>query len=186
MAETGRSVLRALLLVLLPIVLVGAILAYAGLLDPLGGLVALAAVAVVLALLAYRYLRAVDDLRRLAESLAADGSQPYGTHRSHPVLRGLGAAIARLDRTHRERERALERLVQAGDTVFDSVPDPLILLDAEGRILSANQAARDAFKVPLRDRHISSVLRQPALLKAVFAAQHGEGARSVELVLSDP
>jgi two-component system phosphate regulon sensor histidine kinase PhoR len=186
MTETGRSVLRALILVLLPIVLVGGILASEGLLDPLGGLVALGAVALILALLAYRYLRAVDDLRRLAESLAADGTQPYGSHRSHPVLRGLGAAIARLDRTHRERERALERLVEAGNIVFDSVPDPLILLDADGRILSANRAARESFQEPLPDRHISAVLRQPTLLQAVLAAQHGNGPRMVELVQSDP
>ena len=186
MAESGRGVLRALLLILLPILLVGGLLSYERLLDPAAGLGALAALAVIFALLAYRYLRGVDDLRRLAEALAAGEAQPYGSHRSHPVLRDLGSAIARLDRTHRERERALATLVEAGDAVFDSVPDPLILLDAESRILSVNRAARESFPEPLPDRHISTVMRQPALLKAVFTALHEEKPCTVEIGLSDP
>ena len=186
MAESGRGFLPALVLVLMPILLVGGILAYEGLLDPVAGLAGLAVIAVIFALQAYRYLRGIDDLKRLAEALAAGDAQPYGSHRSHPVLRELGSAIARLDRTHRERERALEMLVEAGGSVFDGVPDPLIVLDGESRILSANRAARESFREPLPDRHVSTVLRQPALLKAVFSALHEDMPQTVEISLSDP
>jgi len=186
MAESGRGLLRALALVLLPIFLVGGILTYEGLLDPVAGLAGLLALTLIFALQAWRYLRGIEDLRRLVEALAEGDAQPYGSHRSHPVLRELGSAIARLDRTHRERERALTMLVEAGDTVFDSVPDPLIVLDGESRILSANRAARESFREPLPDRHVSTVLRQPALLKAVFSALHEDVLRTVEITLSDP
>ena len=186
MAESGRGLLRALILMLLPILLVGGILAYDGLLDPLAGLAGLVAVAILFALQAWRYLKGIEDLRRLAEALADGSAQPYGSHRSHPVLRELGSAIAHLDRIHRERQAALAMLVAAGDTVFDSVPDPLIVLDGESRILSANRAARESFREPLPDRHVSTVLRQPGLLKAVFSAVHEDRPHSVEISLSDP
>ena len=186
MADSGRGLLPALVLIMLPILLVGGILSYEGRLDPVAGLVGFAAIGVIMALLAHRYLRGVQDLKDLAEALASGEAQPYGSHRSHPVLRELGSAIARLDRTHRERERALTTLVEADDAVFDSVPDPLIVLDGESRILSANRAARESFAEPLPDRHISSVMRQPALLKAVFSALHEDKPCTVEMRLSDP
>jgi hypothetical protein len=166
MAESGRGLLRALALVLLPIFLVGGILTYEGLLDPVAGLAGLLALTLIFALQAWRYLRGIEDLRRLVEALAEGDAQPYGSHRSHPVLRELGSAIARLDRTHRERERALTMLVEAGDTVFDSVPDPLIVLDGE---------KPHPFRQSRRPRELPRTAARPACLDGAAPAGAAEG-----------
>jgi len=51
--------------------------------------------------------------------------------------------------------------------VFERLPDPLLLLDASGRVVFANKAMRDVVGTDTQRKPVSSVLRTPAVLNAI-------------------
>ena len=65
--------------------------------------------------------------------------------------------------------------------LLEGLPDPALLIDAEGRIAGSNAAARraDGSSRP-RGLFLSSILRHPDLLEAVQAAVHDGATRTVE------
>ena len=80
----------------------------------------------------------------------------------------------------------LHELATRRAAVIDSVPEPLIQLDADGRIEAANPAALVEFGERIVGRDLSGVLRHPALLEAADAVRTGVDGRSVEIGLSEP
>jgi len=65
---------------------------------------------------------------------------------------------------------SLVRVTSAMHVMAEALPDPVILLDGAGQVLSCNGPARGLF-APLREgSHISSVIRTPEFLDAVSAA----------------
>ena len=96
------------------------------------------------------------------------------------------AAIA-LFAGSRVRGRALEPLGAGGQSpsllsqlareVFERLPDPLMLLDASGRALFANDAMRAIIGTDVERKHVSMLLRTPSVLAAVTrTAETGEPA----------
>ena len=152
------------------------------------GLVSLFAAAL-LARAHLRHLaRVADYLRALA---ADDGSAvikaPPAPRSAAAVLAPeLGEAIAEAGRAWSERRRELEAVVTANETIFASLPDPLIMLDDERRVVRANRAADVLFGEPAAGRELIALMRAPALLEAVDAVMRGAPGRLVELSLPVP
>jgi len=70
--------------------------------------------------------------------------------------------------------------------VFERLPDPLMLLDASERVLFVNRAMRAAIGVDAERKHVSSLLRTPAVLDAIRrGGDRGEPA-SVEFTFPVP
>ena len=64
------------------------------------------------------------------------------------ALKTLGAVLLVLALDRREKRQALMALKKSAcflESVFESIPDPLLILDAEGRVLDSNRGARRAF-----------------------------------------
>src|SRR5690606_12087108 len=71
--------------------------------------------------------------------------------------------------------------------ILASLPDPLILLDDERRILRVNPAAEALFDDQrLAGRDLIAVLRNPSLIEAVDAVLAGGAGRLVEFSLPVP
>ncbi|MCW5732135.1 MAG: GHKL domain-containing protein, partial [Alphaproteobacteria bacterium] len=67
------------------------------------------------------------------------------------------------------------------------LPDPLLLLSRDRRVLAANQAARQLFGETLTGRDLALSLRHPACLDAVASVLAGDaGNRQVEMFLPVP
>ncbi|MGE0237546.1 MAG: ATP-binding protein [Parvibaculaceae bacterium] len=91
-----------------------------------------------------------------------------------PWKKNNGAAAAALDLHERTSGRdALRALIAA-------LPDPALLLDAHGLVLSANGKARDLLSLDPEGQHISSAIRAPAILEAVQAVLDHGGTRRVD------
>ena len=78
----------------------------------------------------------------------------------------------------------------AAATLFDTLPDPLITLDRQSRLVYANAAARRLLaegrpEDDVRNRDLSSVLRQPLGLEAVGDVLAGATTRAVEFTFTD-
>ena len=81
--------------------------------------------------------------------------------------------------------RAEARLA-AAEAVIAAVPDPLILIDRQRRIVRTNAAAAEFIGLVPEPRDLAAALRNPLVLAAADAVLRGEPARIVEFALSVP
>jgi two-component system phosphate regulon sensor histidine kinase PhoR len=61
----------------------------------------------------------------------------------------------------------LASLPALAQSVFEQVPDPILLLDVHGRALFANRAMRDVIGTGATNKPVSALLRTPAILEAI-------------------
>jgi two-component system phosphate regulon sensor histidine kinase PhoR len=63
---------------------------------------------------------------------------------------------------------------------LEALPDPALLINAQGRLVSSNAAARKQLHFEERAQFLTAILRQPDVLEAVQAAVHDGATRAVE------
>lgn len=64
--------------------------------------------------------------------------------------------------------------------LLEALPDPVLLVDSEGRIVSSNAAARRQMRFEAHGQFLTTILRHPDVLDAVQAALREGAARAVE------
>ncbi len=74
----------------------------------------------------------------------------------------------------------------AGRTILNELPDPLIVLDGNGRVLFCNRAAEAVVGPSPLGKHVAAVLRSAPLITAVDEILKGGKARNVEWSLPVP
>jgi two-component system phosphate regulon sensor histidine kinase PhoR len=70
--------------------------------------------------------------------------------------------------------------------VFESLPDPLMLLDQSGRVLFANAPMRAVVGVGPEGKHVSAILRTPSVLETIQRATRTGESASVEFSFRVP
>ena len=91
------------------------------------------------------------------------------------IRRDLSNKAAELGQSHDE---GLSRAT--AEALIERLPDPLLLLDTEGRIMFSNAAAGGLLVGLAPRRHIAAVLRAPGVLEAVELVLKGNPPQSVE------
>jgi two-component system phosphate regulon sensor histidine kinase PhoR len=84
-----------------------------------------------------------------------------------------------------EAAKPAPQAASVGD-VIRALPDPALVVDAQGRVLVANALAHEVLETALEGLHLSASLRNPAVLAAVSSAAAGEDAASVDYELRVP
>ena len=104
-----------------------------------------------------------------------------------PIVADLRRAIDELHREHAEAQGRLAAGATAATAILDTLPDPVLMLDATRRVVQANAAAAKLFGGNLLGRDLALVLRHPAVLEAVAAVlSKAAPAREAPFVLSGP
>ncbi len=156
----------------------------------LGGSTAIGAALVLLVLLAGAVLAtnrrlglaAREATARLGPDMASSGSaRPLS-----PAAQALWPALSRLDRDWREHAGQTETQLGAAEAAIAAIPDPLILIDRNRRIVRANAAWAELIGSVLEPRDLAAALRNPAVLGAADAVLAGEEIRTVEFAVSVP
>ncbi|NWG46538.1 MAG: hypothetical protein HXY25_08325 [Alphaproteobacteria bacterium] len=70
--------------------------------------------------------------------------------------------------------------------VVERLPDPFLLIDAEGRVRLSNGPQHPIIAAALPGRHVSAALRNPEVLDAIAQAQRDGRARAVDYVSPVP
>ncbi|HTT99608.1 MAG TPA: ATP-binding protein [Rhizomicrobium sp.] len=77
-------------------------------------------------------------------------------------------------------------LSQMARDLFERLPDPLLLIDASERVILANRAMRDAVGIDAERKHISAIIRTPAVLDAIRKTAATGETSSVEYTTPVP
>jgi two-component system phosphate regulon sensor histidine kinase PhoR len=83
-------------------------------------------------------------------------------------------------------QSSLPVLTPLAHELLEQLPDPLMLVDRDGRVVSANRAMREVIGVHGERKHVSALLRTPAVLEALARSQDTGEAGSVEYVVRVP
>ncbi len=122
--------------------------------------------------------------RHLAEMLQAPDSSVETPASFGPLARLIGAGPT-LDQLGRAlRGRVAGR--RAAEAILQGLPVPLLLIDAERRVIRLNRAAGAIVGTGGVGRDLTASLRHPELVQAVDAVLGGEAARDVEFSLAVP
>ncbi|NNU16000.1 PAS domain-containing protein [Parvularcula sp. ZS-1/3] len=84
-----------------------------------------------------------------------------------------------------EATEEVERL-QRYSILLDALPQPVMLLDAQDRIETANAACFRMFGEGIEGANIAGIIRAPAALGALREARHMDGAQEAEISITGP
>ena len=163
-----------------------------GFLDGPAAIVAVTAMLALAALMAIALGLSFTGARAAIDRLGPDaapseaGAPGFQNRRLSPAARVIWPAVLRLRRSWREHAAQAEAQLAAAEAVIAAVPDPLILIDRQRRIVRSNAAAAEFIGPGPEPRDLAAALRNPVLLAAADAVLRGEPVRSVEFALSGP
>ncbi|WP_092616358.1 sensor histidine kinase [Roseospirillum parvum] len=157
-----------------------------GRLDPLPAILTMAGVMALTAALILPRFRDLERISRFAADLSDRGDLPVPVPRHSRAAAELAQSIARLRRSWETQSGQLKSLALSHETVLDSLPDPLIMVDPGGVVRRANLAARLVLGRVLENQEVTQVFRDPLVLEAVEAVLAGAGGREVPYVVPVP
>ncbi len=145
------------------------ILYWLGELSGRAALLAMGGIALATAILVQRYLGSLARFARFVSELS--GEQEPATPRLPfaPATEELASAAATLAAGWRRQRASIDNLAQSAQAIVDGLPDPLIGIDRQRRIVRTNRAARALLGSIGAERDLSAALRQPGLLTAIDA-----------------
>jgi len=97
-----------------------------------------------------------------------------------PWTRGTEKPAARADAEAMPPRRMEDGAAAVLEAISATLPDPLLVLDAQGQVLLANAYAAEALDQDPAGKHISASVRSPAILDAVSNILAGGEARRVD------
>jgi two-component system phosphate regulon sensor histidine kinase PhoR len=167
----------------LPAALVLGVLAWTGTLA--AGSAALATLAIYLgvALVSGPLFSGLAQVKAALEALAQGATTRPDIVTLSPTARELGRDVGRFARALRETVAQSAEARASAESVLSALPEPLLLIDAERRIVSANPSAQDLLGPRLPGRDLGAALRVPAVLEATDAVLGGGAGRTVEVDL---
>jgi two-component system phosphate regulon sensor histidine kinase PhoR len=184
-----RRVAAAALALAVPSVVALGVLAASGRLDPIVALAAGAAIVAALALGVAPFtlsLAAVQAAIDRFDPELANEAEARTPRRLSPVPEALLQSVVRMRRGWHDRARQAEAELAAAWAVFAAVPDPVILIDRQRRIVRANDAAAEFVGQVSEGSDLAVSLRNPEVLAAADAVLGGRGARVVDFALTLP
>src|SRR5712692_1146443 len=189
--DFGRSIGFALALSTPGGIAIAALFAL-GFLDGKAALVAVAAMLSLSAVMAIASVLSLAGTRaaidRLGPNAAPDeaAAPDYRSHRLSLAARAIWPPVLRLRRAWREHAAQAEAQLASAEAVIAAVPDPLIMIDRQRRIVRSNAAAAEFIGPGAQPRDLAAALRNPVLLAAADAVLRGDPVRSVEFALAGP
>ena len=166
----------------LPAGVVLAFLAIVGALSFWAALVAWLAIAIGCAILLHRHVGQFLSVRAALEGLT--GRAPPADPPAGPDPFELVQSTRRLAHDWRRKDEIIQRLARENESILDSLPDAILVLDRDRLIRRANKAAERLLGANLAGREFAAVLRHPQLLDAVGTVAKGGAIRDVEIELA--
>ena len=142
--------------------------------------------AAVTALLIRSHLGDLAEVSHWMRALADKADVPPPAFERKRLVDDLIRAIGQLRRAWQQQQTDLAAAARWHESLFDGLPDPMVLLDPDRRVVRHNRAALRAFGRDLTGRDLAAVLRAPSVLEAADAVLAGEPGCEAEFQLPVP
>lgn len=162
-----RRTLAANLAILTPPFLTLGILYWLDELSGRAALLAVAGIGIVTVLLVQRYLGSLARFARFVSELSGEREPVIPRLPFAPATEELASAAATLAAGWRRQRALMDNLAASAQAIVDGLPDPLIGIDRQRRIVRTNRAARALLGTVGAERDLSMTMRHPELLAAV-------------------
>jgi two-component system, OmpR family, phosphate regulon sensor histidine kinase PhoR len=162
-----RRTFAANIAVLAPSILALGALVWAGELKISAALLAMAGIGVVTVLLVQRYLGSLARFARFVGELSGEREPVMPRLPFAPATEELASAAATLAAGWRRQRALMDNLAASAQAIVDGLPDPLIAVDRQRRIVRTNRAARTLLGPVPAERDLSMTMRHPQLLAAI-------------------
>ena len=157
-------------------------------------LIAMAGIGAVTVFLVQRYLGSLARFARFVGELSGEREPVMPRLSFAPATEELATAAATLSAGWRRQRAAVDNLAASAQAIVDGLPDPLIAVDRQRRIVRTNLATMGLLGPVNPDRDVSTALRHPQLLVAIDALLEtgddgnfiGPNHSAVEFVLAGP
>src|SRR5262249_14467543 len=130
-------------------------------------LIAMAAIGLITIFLVQRYLGSLARFARFVGELSGEQEPVMPRLSFAPATEELAAAAALLSAGWRRQRASIDNLARSAQAVVAGLPDPLIAVDRQRRIVRTNLAARMLLGTVGAERDLSTAFRQPQLLAAI-------------------
>lgn len=151
--------------------------------------VAIASVAISVLMLGWMVRRGLGDVYRIlefSETLARDGEGDLPVEDMSGLFPEFTEAVTRLQDAWGRDRGMLGARANSAETIMESLPQPLILLDENRQIVRTTAGARALLGDPRAGRDLSSLIRTPGVLEAVDEVLAGDHDQVVEFDIEFP
>ena len=147
---------------------------------------AYAVIFVTTAILTYPFLSNVSALTHYVKELAQDKRV------SAPDLSFIGSAaelseaLRRLQSSWEVKKKQMETIITEREILVDTLPDILIMMNDDKKIVRTNRAARAIFGQNLAGKNLKDVIPNPYLLDAIDSVIQDLKGREIEFRIEEP
>lgn len=151
--------------------------------------VAIGAVAISVLMLGWMVRRGLGDVYRIlefSETLARDGEGDVPARDMSGLFPEFTEAVTRLQQAWGRDRGLLDARASSAETILESLPQPLILLDENRQIVRATAGAKQLLGDMTAGRDFSLVIRAPKILEAVDDVLAGDRDQLIEFDIEFP
>lgn len=183
---TFASIVKTVMTVSLPALLVLSLYVIFGIFTLSHFFYAYAGILLASVVFVYPFLSNVAALTNYVEDLVHDKKveAPYLSILN--TVGQLSESLARLNRSWDRKKQQMENVIIEREILVDTIPDILIMLDKDNKIVRTNRAARTIFGQNLAKKPLREVIPNETLLGAVYAVVEDMKGREVDFRIEDP
>lgn len=181
----GRLVTLTTLASLPPAIVFGAL----AITSRLDGYVAAGSLALSVLMLGWMVRRGLGDVYRIlefSETLARDGEGDVPAQNMSGLFPEFTEAVTRLQQAWGRDRGLLGARASSAETILESLPQPLILLDENRQVVRVTAGAKELLGDMSTGRDLASVIRTPQILEAVDSVLAGESDQHIEFDIEFP
>lgn len=180
------TLFRAVVILSSPALLVLSLLVFLGDLQLPHFILGYLAVMIACGLLVSPILRNLQALTLYVRDIAEDKRPTPPNLGFLNLASDLSTALVQLHRNWQDKKQQMESVITEREILVDSLPDVLIMTNAEQKIVRTNRAARHIFGQNLAGRNLKSVLPSDVLLNAVTAVIEDMKGRDLDFHQEEP
>ncbi|MFM9889106.1 MAG: sensor histidine kinase [Rickettsiales bacterium] len=181
-----NTLLKSVLVVTSPVLLVLSVYVILGMLSLSQMLYAFAIIFVASGLLIYPFLSNVSTLTHYVNEIAQDKRVAAPDLSFIGSAAELSEALKRLQSSWDVKKKQMETIITEREILVDTLPDILIMVNDEKKVVRTNRAARAIFGQNLAGRQLKEVIASPSLLDALGSVIQDLKGREVEFRIEDP
>lgn len=134
----------------------------------------------------YPFLSNVASLTEYVEDLIRDKKADSPKLSVLNAVGGLSESLQRLSHSWDAKKQQMENVIIEREILVDTIPDILIMLDSENKVIRTNRAARTIFGQNLAKKPLREIIPNEHLTGAVYAVGEDMKGREVEFRVEEP